>query len=463
MKGAVIYSENKERAAEVCSFLGAKLAAEMKLRKYEELDVGALDCCDYIAVEWSLRNRLVLPLMRMNNHVGIVFFNEMFIADIDVTSEMEIQLENALESKDYATCKGINEFFLFADIIRKHNVLKSRPSVLQVESTDLCNAKCIMCTHVYDSGTGIKILESGLIERLEPILPFVKTIILHGNGEPFMTKNIVSYLEQFSEFGIKFLSNTNLSILDEELLNIFHESFVELSVSCDGYDKESYEAIRVGLCFETFVANCKRVRAKCPQLYMKMAVVVMRQNLGHLDKILAFAYELGFNEVDFNQLCVDEKLGNVKDDPYLYKEKYVEAIKSIQDMADALPIKVSIPALSHGDDPESRRNLTPEGPFVKGLCDWIAGQAFINLHGDMAICCINQKIIMGNVFRQSIEEVWNCGRYRDLRQCLYTGRLPTFCSGCDFLLQNRMRFMRAEHDITFEQLKKAQMRQGGAS
>ena len=278
-----------------------------------------------------------------------------------------------------------------------------------------------------------------------------------------MTKNIVSYLEQFSEFGIKFLSNTNLSILDEGLLDILRENFIELSVSCDGYDKESYEAIRVGLCFETFVANCKKVRAMCPQLYMKMAVVVMRQNLGHLDKILAFAYELGFNEVDFNQLCVDEKLGNVKDDPYLYKEDYMEAIKSIQNMADALPIKVSIPTLSHEDGSKPRRDLTPEGPFVKGLCDWIAGQAFINLRGDMAICCINQKIIMGNVFKQSVEEIWNCNRYRDLRQRLYAGRLPAFCSGCDFLLQNRMRLMRVEHDVTFEQLKKTQMRRGGAS
>ena len=72
----------------------------------------------------------------------------------------------------------------------------------------------------------------------------------------------------------------------------------------------------------------------------------------------------------------------------------------------------------------------------------------------MAICCINQNYIMGNVFEQSVKEIWNCDRYRELREEFYAGRIIPVCAGCDFILQSRLKFIHVENDINYKQLKK---------
>lgn len=457
MRGAVVYRINSKRAKEMQRFFSESCGFAFDLIRYSETEKIMLSDHSCIVVEWELRDALKFALMELESETRIAFYNEAFISDIDDTAILEHTLETALSNNNHALCKSINEFLRFSDILRRRSELKSFPVDLQIETTDLCNAKCIMCTHVYDYGSGVNILETGLIDRIKPILPFVRTIILHGNGEPFIVSNIVKYLEQLSAYGIRFITNTNLSVLNEDILQLLNRDFVELNVSCDGYDKESYESVRCGLSFETFVSNCRIVREKCPDMNMKMNVVVMRKNMGYLDRIAEFAHKLGFQEVVFNQLCTDERLGNVKEDPYLYREDYVRAIQAVHTTAKRLNIAVQIPAISVDGD-RGCICAEPTQPHCIGICDWLAGSAFINLQGNIAICCMNQKVIVGNVFKQDIREIWNCAKYAALRESFFEGKIAPCCAGCDFLVHNRMRFFTMSGDIMFEQLKKKQVR-----
>lgn len=457
MRGAVVYLFNAKRAKEVQHSFSESNGFVFDLIQYSETEKIRFSTISCIVVEWELRDDLLFALMELNSDTRIVFYNEKFISDIDDTAALKGTLETALTSNNYALCKSINELLRFGDILRRRSELQSLPADLQIETTDLCNAKCIMCTHVYDYGSGTDILETGLIDRIKPILPFVKTIILHGNGEPFIVRNIEEYLAQLSTYGIQFVTNTNLSVLSEGILRHLNSDFVELNVSCDGYDKESYESVRCGLCFENFVSNCRIVREKCPNLNMKMNVVVMRKNMEYLDRIAEFAHELGFQEVVFNQLCTDERLENAKEDPYLYRKDYVRAIQAVRTTAKRLNIVVQIPDISVDVDTGCSCDESTQPHFI-GVCDWLAGRAFINLQGNLAICCMNQKMIVGNVFNQDIREIWNSEQYVALRKSFFAGEIPLCCAGCDFLVHNRLRFFTMCGNLTFEQLKKKQER-----
>ena len=320
MRGLVLYTKKKKEALEIKERLENQKGYNFEIKRVNELKIIPENIA-YIAADWDVRLELIKLIQLTDVYFGVAFYNKAFFSDIDDTKDIDIALDNAIRQKNWEICKGINLFYLMGDIVRKRINLRSKPVKLQIETTDLCNARCIMCSHSYSEGTGIDILKSGILKKLESVLPFVKVIILHGNGEPFLKKDVTIYLQKMAEYGISFVANTNLSIVNDQLISFFNKSFIELTVSCDGHTKELYESIRKGLSFECFIRNVKRVRRQCPHLNMKMAVVVMRQNMSYLAEIVEFAAAHGFNEIIFNQLCVDEKNENVQDAAYLYVDE----------------------------------------------------------------------------------------------------------------------------------------------
>ena len=444
MKGLVIYSEDHGKASEIKDRLEKQKGYGFDLVSIETL-TGIPENTSFIASDWNICRELYKLICNRREEYGIAFYNRDFFSDIDETAGIDDALNAALRNKNWDICKGINRFYLMGDIIRKRDVLKSRPTRLQIEATDLCNAKCIMCSHAYSNGTGIDIMESGILDRVKDLLPYLGVIVLHGNGEPFLKNNITDYFELLSGYGIKFIANTNLSIVTDELLKYFAGDFVELNVSCDGHVPELYESIRKGLSFDSFTSNVRLVREKCPELLMKMHVVLMRQNLAYMSEIVRFAGECGFNEVVFNQLCPDEKNNNLEDSPGLYMDEFRKNAMQALEKGLSIGIKVTVPDVfgqAYDNDPESGPQEEAD-VYCDGICDWTVEGPYIDLRGNVAVCCMNQKVILGNLFRDDFDRIWNGEEYRKLRKTFRSGVLPSFCSGCDFVTQNRLQYLSA--------------------
>jgi hypothetical protein len=461
MNGVVVYLADKALATSIKRSLEEKYGFEFQVVAHENLKEIKISQTRCIALEWSLRYEMCVHLVGIGDSVDVTLYNDRFVSDIDNSQELDGALSKALILGDYDTCKAINEFYLAGDVIRKRAILRSFPVNLQLETTDLCNARCIMCSHSYDSGTGLDLFDSGIVDRITPILPFLKMVILHGNGEPFLSKQLVCRLNELSKYGIRFATNTNLSIVTDDILQVLNTSFNELTVSCDGYDKRSYESIRRGLSFEAFVENCKTVRECCPTLIMKMAVVMMRQNMHRLPEIIHLAHELGFNEVLLNQLCVDKRLGNTNDDPYLYRSHYIESIEKANIIAQECGMAISAPPIQRddgGERPDSKSHSSSD-LSIRGICDWLVEQPFINIQGDVSICCINQKIRVGNIFTDDIMSLWNNSSYQNYRKTFFSGKIEKCCLGCDFLLQRRLHFIAISDLPTYEHLKKSGSRE----
>lgn len=453
MKGLVIYAANARRALEISGYLEKQKGYRFDIKSIKSITAIPNDAT-YIACDWGARIEFYKLVCNLGSKYGIAFYNDAFISDVDNTATLDDALGVAIKNKNWEICKGINQFYLMGDIIRKRNVLKSNPSKLQIETTDLCNAKCIMCSHAYDDGTGIDILRSGIIERLESILPFIKFIVLHGNGEPFLKKDIADYLRRMSQYGVKFITNTNLSIITDELIPFLQTSFAELNVSCDGHTASLYEHIRKGLSFERFVNNARRVREECPDLCMKMSVVVMRQNMKYMPEIVDFAADLGFDEIVFNQLCVDEKNNNLQDAAYFYPNELKKYTNMAKNKGKAREILVTVSDMLDSKDIESA-TMQNHNSIIQcnGICDWVVECPYIDLRGNVSVCCINQKIYLGNLFTDSFNSIWNGASYKKIRAEFNCGTLPSPCIGCDFLNQKRLRYLSAE-EYGFQLIKK---------
>lgn len=444
MKGLVIYATDISKALEIRGYLEKQKGYQFVIKSIESITVVP-DDTTYIACDWDARTGLYKLVCNLDSTYGIAFYNSSFISDIDDTAMIDDTLNVAIRNKNWEICKGINQFYLIGDLIRKRNILRSKPSKLQIETTDLCNAKCIMCSHAYDEGTGIDILQSGIIERLESVLPFIKIIVLHGNGEPFLKKDIAEYLKRMSQYGIQFIANTNLSIITDELMSFLRTSFVELNVSCDGHTASIYEHIRKGLSYERFVYNARRVRKECPDLCMKMSVVVMRQTMRYMSEIVDFAADLGFDEIVFNQLCVDEKNNNLRDAAYLYPNELKKHTNMALKKGRERGIVVTASEMVGSENITNAKTQNHNSAIkCNGVCDWVVECPYIDLRGNISVCCINQKTYLGNLFTDSFDTIWNGASYKRIRDEFNSGTLPLSCLGCDFLNQKRLQYLSTE-------------------
>ena len=63
---------------------------------------------------------------------------------------------------------------------------------------------------------------------------------------------------------------------------------------------------------------------------------------------------------------------------------------------------------------------------------------FINVNGDMNPCCIHEteykrRFIVGNIYKDSFEDIWNGKKMNKFRNKLKEGKVPAMCKDCNLL------------------------------
>jgi MoaA/NifB/PqqE/SkfB family radical SAM enzyme len=102
-------------------------------------------------------------------------------------------------------------------------------------------------------------MEWGLYRKIiDEAASFASGVNLFLGGESLLHKDIFRTIRYASEKGIKTRLNTNATLLDERRARLLLDSGLDYLVfSFDGYDKESYERIRVNANFEDTLEKVK--------------------------------------------------------------------------------------------------------------------------------------------------------------------------------------------------------------
>ncbi len=138
---------------------------------------------------------------------------------------------------------------------------KSVPERLYIETTNACNARCIMCPHpkmkrkihTMDEATFSKV-----VRELAGIDLSRTTIFMHKEGEPLLDPLICERVAKIREYtNCKEIAiNTNASLLDNNTARRLVESGIDtIYLSIDGVHKDTYESIRVGLNYDVVKRN----------------------------------------------------------------------------------------------------------------------------------------------------------------------------------------------------------------
>jgi MoaA/NifB/PqqE/SkfB family radical SAM enzyme len=315
------------------------------------------------------------------------------------------------------------------------------PRSLYVETTSRCNSKCQTCILTFGGREPAADLTWSQFRRIVDQFPVLERVLLHGIGEPLLNPDLARMIAHLRARGARVLFNSNaISLSPARALALIDSGLDELRVSLDATTAETYERVRGADAFEKVLGNLDRLSAHkgergATHPRVSLWFTVMKDNIEEIPGLVPLATRVGASGI-YLQRLVYNGLGLATEEQSLHARlgrREAELIRVTRDAAAGARLDFNA---SGATAPEI--SLTPsheERPWSACRRPWTL--AYVTVHGNVLPCCIApwitrhyDGIILGNLYRQSIEEIWWGPRYEGFRRDIQTDTPPEPCVGC---------------------------------
>lgn len=269
------------------------------------------------------------------------------------------------------------------------------PLFVSIDLTNKCNLSCIHCRNDKNSNLEIKYDKlTKIFEELEKLEVFHLSL---AGGEPFLYSNINLLLNKISKLKIpKITIITNGTLITKKQLINLDRKKIRFVVSLDGPEK-IHEFIRGRKLYSQIIKNIKLLVSE--KFYVSLNFTIMKYNYKYFDEIIKIAKKLKVNQINFlkvfpvhesiNKFTIsDEELNKIYE-----KYKKYDSEKKI----------IIFFEKGYLGFPESIDN---DIAFSMG-CRAGISQVNIFYNGDVVGCKLLPNIIAGNIYKNSLTEIWN--------------------------------------------------------
>ncbi len=283
------------------------------------------------------------------------------------------------------------------------------------------------------------------IKHIVNQIPSLNRAALHGIGEPLLNRELVDIITYLKNRKVHVFFNSNALLLNTHWADrLVSSGLDEFRVSLDGASEAAYSKVRGSSNFVTVVKNIEalaQLRRARDRSIPKISVwmVATTENVGDLPHLVQLAARVGIDEVYLQRLVFPV------DGPgygLAAREKAVTdpsgEVDDIlrQSMALGRQLGVSLMASGLSSPSESLSQRSREtGPWRECKRPWEL--AYITAWGNVLPCCISpfstvdyQSLILGNVFKQPLDEIWQGREYQAFRKMHQSMQPPVCCSGC---------------------------------
>lgn len=296
---------------------------------------------------------------------------------------------------------------------RNKTVLDYPPYILWIEPTNHCNLACVMCTNVDIPKDQRGYMEFTLFKKvIDEAKDFVFDINLFLGGESLLHKEVFKMIDYARSKGLKVCLNTNATLLTDKVSNGLIEAGLDvMTLSFDGYEKQTYESIRVKANFDKTLDNVIRFLEEKKRRGNKKPYTV-------------------FQVIEFN----DPKTKSSRE----VKHNFYRKFKGLPlDKFFLIPAHNFGGRLTTKDDKKFRvrsRVYTP--------CTFLWYSMSILWDGRVVPCCIDfiGEYELGNVRNESLLDIWNSTKLVELRQRMIEKKYKeiNLCKGCDALFKPKV-------------------------
>lgn len=300
----------------------------------------------------------------------------------DLTKALRRTAERALQ----ANAKPVRRLLLATGRDRARHL----PDIVQIESTNLCNAKCVFCPRD-EMGRRQGVMSMDLFYKVadECAALGITHVRVHNYGEPFLDKQLVAKVRYAKEKGIAEVGMiSNGSLITEDIARAMIEAGLDaINISVDASGKETFERTRVHLKYDTVIDNIR-------------SLVRLRKELGRKRPRLILSFVRQGNSADEDAFI--REWSQVADKIH---------ITELHNWAGTLH--------THSD--------------VRFPCYRLWQTFTVLWDGRVSLCCadFDGHHILGDLRTQTIADVWNSPAYRDVRRQHLESGGPEICRSCD--------------------------------
>ncbi len=334
--------------------------------------------------------------------------------------------------------------------------LDSYPTRIYVELTKNCNMCCKMClrrnSRIQNSSSNN--MEFSLFKRVAyEFFPYADFVDLRGFGESLLYPHINEAINLCSRFNCDFGLLTNLSVDNDDLLELLIKNGFWIGVSIDGPNEEVYGRIRNKESFAQVIKNLRYIvdiskKHKYDTNKLYFLVSVQKDNIKELPMFVDLAKEIGVKRIELNQVLSDDPEIAISDIETLAKDKINETISASKQKGVDIVITsrffddsfVSHMANKHElKCPPQYSHLFYEGYKFHKRCSKGYSHLFIAHDGKIGPCNhLLNFASFGDISGKSsadkltimppFREQWNNGLFIEFRRKLNTDTLPGPCA-----------------------------------
>ncbi len=321
--------------------------------------------------------------------------------------------------------RDTEEFFL------RHDQRKPRLASLQFELTSRCNERCIHC-YIPNGKKNAGFDMS--FERFKYILDQYAEMgglqVTLSGGEALMNKDIVKMLWYCREKDMQISLLTNLISLKEELIPILKDvniSLIQVSLYSMNAEKHDFITTVKGSFEKTKTAIEKLHNADIP---VQISCPIMKANKDGYDEVMKYAQRLRMKaQTDYIMMAQADL-----DTSNLANRISVEETEKV--IRDIMENDVDYQTETLAQEPLS--SISEEEFAEMSLCGAGLNDLCVTVNGDIYPCAGWQGFVVGNVFRESLKEIWEHSpkleqirmiKQKDFPKCLKC-EARDFCNMC---------------------------------
>jgi radical SAM protein with 4Fe4S-binding SPASM domain len=246
-------------------------------------------------------------------------------------------------------------------------------------------------------------------------VPPIRVAVLYHGGEPFLNKQFLSMVSSVKALGIPLVKTvTNGMSIRRELCDAIATSGLdEIEFSLDGEDAKENDAVRQRCDFKYVVDVVRALAAANARHGLRMKIAIAT--------------------VQFRR-AIDTDFEREPEVPAFLREAF-------SDLGPAIHFKPTWAIVWPSGQPASGYDVLhdnrPRSPAVR--CRLLEDTITIRADGTVVACCYDllTQSSLGNIVRESLDEIWNGGQYRRFREGFSTGDYPSLCRNCAVVTGNR--------------------------
>jgi radical SAM protein with 4Fe4S-binding SPASM domain len=304
-------------------------------------------------------------------------------------------------------------------------VIKSFPNRCYLEVTNQCNLRCHMCGQSWFEGKRSYIPDE-ILEKVKELYPYMDEISVFGFGESLVDKRFFDILAMIPRrIQTRYVSNGILMNRDaaEKMIEL---ELKDLNISIDAACEETFVFVRAQKGFERIINNIKTLmelkkqkNAEYPRL--TMCYTFFRRNAEEFLRFIELAHSLGVKRVSGDYLIVYRN-ELVNESLYFDQELGNRVFKQARELADKLGVELFLPSSF-----EEAHKKEHSGEMLMCYEPW----EFVYFRSDGLVqpCCVND-LSLGDLRKQSFNEIWNSQAYQDFRKMVNTTRSNLNCAQC---------------------------------